>query len=619
MALALPLTALLLATATPAWAPVEVQSGEGDVPVRVSLDLLTKDAPAAPPRPLVWSTSTSGAAVGTARGEGWTARVVFGRPEAGARTIDVTIRWLGAAGLERAALRLGWPAGDARAVGTDLALAAVERPRRVGRGTPILATGGGLVLTGGEGFEAARYEAPGGRALEVSLYLDDARDRPFSTYPSCLDRLPEPSTPGGAITFGALERRDKVLDVDRRPGDVDRAHAVLSGTATNSRFVPLVPERWPRGARAAFVITDHADRSDAPALRALLWGSSKPEAMGRPGQGLLGRGLKITKSFFVTGPDGSLTDPAIQPLAAALQAAGSEVALHSISPGKDDRAAVAIGLGLAAPWGPVTWIDHEPYTNCEAIATAGWQAGGTYGVRDLLVRAGFRWVWSAGDVAGFMPAADGGRAEVIDVFGDGDGPPPIYPLPMDPRLWAFESTFFYAEPGDLAAALSDAALARLEARRGLFVGHTYLGAGLSRTHGGEHEKRLVVRPAGAGEVELDPALDGAFRRLQRRVAAGTLASLTWAEAGDRLRALGGVELTYRKDGAAEVRNTGEVALDGLTLAVPEEGLEVTANGSPLPRADAPGSTRAWLDLAPGGRAVVRLWRGVTPVPFLVPP
>jgi len=421
------------------------------------------------------------------------------------------------------------------------------------------------------------------------------------------------------VQFAGLERRARVLDVARRPGDVDRARAVLRAAASGAPFLPLVAERWPRGARAAVVFTDHADRSDAPALRALLWGSSAPEAEGREGHGFLGHGLKLTKSFFVRGPEGSLTDPAVLPLAAALQAAGSEVALHSISPGKDDRTAVALGLALASPWAPATWIDHEPYTNCEAISSAGWQAGGTYGIRDLLVRRGIRWVWSAGDVAGFAQGHGGPRAELIDLFGDGDGPPPIYPLPADPRLWAFESTFFYATPADLAAALSDAAIARLEDRRGLFVGHTYLGAGLARTHQAGHLARLAVRAAGDGSVVLDPALDAALGRLAARVRAGTLATLTWAEAGDRLRALGALELAYRPDGSAEVHNAGAEPLDGLTLAIPEEGLEVTARGVPLPHADAPGATRVWLDLAPGERAVLHLWRGVEPAAFLLPP
>ena len=41
-----------------------------------------------------------------------------------------------------------------------------------------------------------------------------------------------------------------------------------------------------------------------------------------------------------------------------------------------------IGLGIFN--GVTTWIDHEPYTNCEALSAQGWQAGGPYGIRDVL-------------------------------------------------------------------------------------------------------------------------------------------------------------------------------------------------------------------------------------------
>jgi hypothetical protein len=426
------------------------------------------------------------------------------------------------------------------------------------------------------------------------------------------------------VQFAGLEKRTPVLEVPRRPGDVDRARAVLHTLSAGAGLLPVIPERWPAGARAAVVFTDHADRTDPPALRALLWGSSATEASGRPGAGFLGRGLRLTKTFFVHGPAGSLDDPEVPALASDLVEAGSEVALHSITPQRDDRTAVALGLAFARPWHPVTWIDHEPYTNCEAIASSGWRTEPPFGIRDLLVRGGLRWVWSAGDLGGFgtthAPGQPPRRAQVIDVFGDADaGRSPVYPLPPDGRLWAFESTYFYAPPADLAAALSDEALATLEAGHGLFVAHTYLAAGLARTHQPDHVANLAVHAGADGTLHLDAELDAALGRIAARAAAGTLASLTWAEAGDRLRALGDLEVSYLPDGSARLSNHGEAPLRGLTLALPAEGLEVTADGVPLPHADEPGRTRVLLDLPGGSSALLRASRGVDPVPLLVPP
>ena len=618
--------ALALATVlSAASAPIEIPSGLGNVPVQIELVVRTRAEPAAPAAALAWSSRANGSAVGRARGAGWEAQVEVAPADSGARALSVTLRWLAPAGLRRAALRLAWP-GHGRTLRTDLSFEELVRTRRVGRGTPVLAEAGGLALVGGPGFEAARYDprgGRGGRTFEATLFLDDASDRPFATYDSCMEKLPE--GPGGHVQFAALEKRTPVLDLERSAGDVDRARAVLHAlAAADGAFVPVIPERWPGGARAAVVFTDHADRTDAPALRAVLWGSTAADAACASGSGFLGRGVRITKSFFVHGPAGGLDDPEVAPLARDLQAAGSEVALHSITPGRDDRAAVAAGLDAAAAWGPVTWIDHEPYTNCEAIASSGWRTDPPWGIRDLLVRRGFRWVWSAGDLGGFgttrIPGQPPRQARIVDVLGEADeGRPPVYPLPPDGRLWAFESTFFFAPPDDLAAALSDDELATLERRRGLFVAHTYLAAGLARTHQADHVANLAVRSFGDGTLVIDPDLDAALGRIAARVRTGTLASLTWAEAGDRLLALGRLEVAYLAGGRVRISNGGGASIEGLTLAIPVEGLQVSADGVPLAHADAPGVTRVVLDLPAGASAVLEASRGVDPVPLLVPP
>jgi hypothetical protein len=299
-------------------------------------------------------------------------------------------------------------------------------------------------------------------------------------------------------------------------------------------------------------------------------------------------------------------------LADDLLRSGSEVALHSITSERDGREAVRAGLADAARWRPVTWIDHEPYTNCEAIAAQGWQESAPYGIRDLLAGAGFRWIWAAGDEGMGAP-------RIEDLLGGGanEARAAVAPFPFDERLWTFRSSMFFASPEALGAALSDSSLLALEEARGLFVAHTYLGPSAHTTHLPEHLTRLAARPAPGGALVIDPALDAALGRIADRVRAGRLASLTWAEAGDRLRALGEVEVVYRPDGAAEIRNLGPTAIAGLTLWIPAPPeVELDLDGAPLAREDAPDFARVWLDLPAGGRAVLRAYHRLLPLPFL---
>jgi len=588
---------------------IDLPLGEDGVPVELALEVRTSAH--AGPAPLAWHTRADGALEGRAATAEWEATVELAPVPGGASALDVQVRWRVAAEVERIALALAWP-GRPRAVGRTLRFEEVGGPLRIERGTPLLVAAGRAVLAGGPGLAAARVErTPAG--VRTTLMLDDAAARPFSTYETCLDHLPGGDEGTQQVPWGALERRRPFTFAPRAKGDLDRATATLYPLGAGLPFLPVVVERWPAGARAALVFTDHADRTDPDALRAVLWGDSDPRAEGGVGAGFLGRGLRLTRTFFVHARRGGLDDPAVQDLADDLVEAGSEVGLHSITGERDGRDQVRSGLSAAAGWRPVTWIDHEPYTNCEAVSSEGWRAGGKYGIRDLLAEGGIRWVWAAGDYGS-------GATRIVDLLGGGpdEARAAVYPFPLDPRLWVFRSSMFYASPAALGAALSDEALAGLEAERGLFVAHTYLGPAARTTHSVDHLGRLVVRDEGNGHLVLDPALDEALARIATRVRQGRLASLTWSEAGDRLRALGEVEVVYRPDGAAEIRNHGAEAIHGLTLAVPVAPfVDLALDGALLlGRDDEPGWVRVWLDLEPGGRAVLRALDGFVPVSFL---
>ena len=584
-------------------------AGPGELPIEIALELRTGRGASAPA--LAWRTRVDGSLEATARTPEVDALVRLVPSAHAGRVLDLALRWRIPASLERAAIVLRWR-GTPRALGRDLAFAPLTGPARTGRGTPVLVEAGGALLAGGPGLVGARAEpVPGG--VRVALLLDDADERPFSTYETCLERLPDAGD-AQQIPWATLEVRRAARGVARAAGDEDAARATLYAVGGEAPLRPVVVERWPAGARAAVVLTDHADRTDADALRAILWGSSDPRAAGGVGAGLLGRGLRITRTFFVHARRGALDDPEIRLLAADLAGEGSEVALHSITPERDDRDAVRAGLAAAAPWHPRTWIDHQPYTNCEAVSSRGAGTEGPFGVRDLLAEGGLSWVWAAGDVDGRA------GVRIVNLFGGAaaDARPAIFPLPGEPRLWVFRSSMFHAAPGELAAALSDAELDRLQRERGLFVAHTYFGPSSRTTHSAEQLARLVV-VEGRGVLAIHPAFDAALARLAARVRAGQLASLAWAEAGDRLRALGDVEVTYRTDGAAEVWNHGADTVQGLTVSLPAAGLEVAVEGAALlGREDEGEQARLWFDVGPGEKVTLRAWDGLAAVPLLPP-
>jgi hypothetical protein len=615
------LAAACLSLSLAAAPAVEVPLGAATLDLEVAVELRTGASPEAPA--LAWRTLADGALEGQGATGEVEATVLLAPLPGGARSVEVALRWRRPASLERAALRLAWR-GAPRSVGRSLVFGPLRAAQRTGRGTPVVVAAGPALLAGGPGVLGARAEAldpdrvrpstprkaDAAVGVRVTLLLDDADERPFSTYDACLDRLPDDSQ-GQPIRWAALEVRHRVRGLSRLPGDEDRARATLYPVGAAAPLRPVVVERWPAGARAAVVLTDHADRTDPDALRAVLWGSSDPRAAGGVGAGLLGRGLKITRTFFVHARSGALDDPEVGRLADDLAACGSEVALHSVTPERDDRAAVLEGLVRVAAWRPATWIDHQPYTNCEALSSRG--AGeGPFGVKDLLAEGGIRWVWAAGDIEGRS-----GCHLVNQLGGPPDeARPAIFPLPTDDRLWVFRSSMFHAAPAELAAALSDAALSQLEAERGLFVAHTYLGPSSRTTRSADQRARLAV-VEGPGALAIHPALDAALARLAARVRQGRLASMTWVEAGDRLRSVGEVEVTYRPDGAAEIHNRGAAALDGLTVAVPATDLELALEGAALlGREDDGGVARLWFDLGPGERAVLRAWDGLDEVPLL---
>lgn len=546
---------------------------------------------------LVW-THAADAWTGTAHGPTWDVTLTLTPADAGVG-LDVLVRYSAPTTAEHEIVRLGLP-GAARAIGRDLGFAPVGARLRVDRGTPVFVATPRVAVAGGAGIVAAEV-VPGPERTELALVLDDSASHPFTAYDQCLAHLPSPP-----VDWRALEHRRPHDALTRRAGAEVHAHATLFLLGTTPAL-PLIVERWPAGARAALVITDHADRTDPAALRAVLFGSSDPAAP--PGHGLFGHGLRLTKTFFARGGLGTLADDAnARALADQIVAHGGEVGAHSITDRADARAAVRDGLPVFDPWHVVTWIDHEPYTNCEALSTDGWQVDAPFGIRDLVVAHGYRWVWAATDVD---------EETTIDLFGGSPAAArsPIFPFPPDPTLWVFRSALLYEPPAALAARLDDGALDALEAHHGLIVAHTYLSASERTTGNPDHRRRLSVRRAASGALELHPALEALFARLGARVAAGSMVVPTWRATGDRLRALGNVSVEYRGDGTAVVTNAGPDAIADITLAVPAGDVTLEANGAAGRRGEG-GRALLWRSLAAGERVIVRATRARAPLAFL---
>jgi hypothetical protein len=123
---------------------------------------------------------------------------------------------------------------------------------------------------------------------------------------------------------------------------------------------PAIVSRYPLGAEAGFVLTDHCDYDSEARLRSFLHG-------GGEARGWLGRGLKMTKGVFSlssTPPDrppaASLEDAEYKTLVQELFQDGSEIAPHALNESNNIPPPVFhMALDrITREWNPATWIDH---------------------------------------------------------------------------------------------------------------------------------------------------------------------------------------------------------------------------------------------------------------------
>lgn len=508
------------------------------------------------------------------------------------------------------------------------------------RGQPFM-----TVLTSDDidGLEVRRL--PGRARLRIDLLAAEAR--PFVHFAACTDYWKDPNQ-RLVLPVRLLEK-----------GEAQEAQTsfYLSGT------IPLAKGRYPDGRRGALVITDHADQTAAHTLRALAGGTSDTGDQ-RWGQGgLLGHGIPITKALWLKsgerdGPGrgghdvrddrerpregarpghnqladlGSelelmdapaheqadengggrpqLDDPQVVTLADYLFAAGWEVIPHSATPTRDSRDLTGQALNYFRRFSAKSWIDHQPYTNCEALVNQGYRPG-RYGITDLLHKHGYSYAWAGqdlppGDLNLFSPRRMDRYAPVLWPVGRvASG------MPAD--LWLFRSMLAFIETTRFFNMYTTEAIDRLERERGIHIAHTYL-EDFHPPHSWFGKRNLMVPGRRSREVVPDPRLDALLSSLAARVARGSLWITTIARLGDYLRAQAAIAITLEPDGSATLQAPAAVA--GASFVLPRQGVSVEVDGRPpkgLRSAD--GETSFWVDLPAGRPLRVRL-RGASGEPL----
>jgi len=166
---------------------------------------------------------------------------------------------------------------------------------------------------------------------------------------------------------------------------------------SSTKHLPLV-SRYPGGARACYIITDHPDFDTGKKLQVFLKGEND---IG----GWLGKNLRMTKGVFKLRSDpqfrkksDSLEDTEYLNLIQELHKSGSEIAPHALShSGNLTPEMFEKGLQeLSREFHPQTWIDHGTYIKyCYSVGGA---ESSQYRLIDHLNELRYQAIWSYYDL-----------------------------------------------------------------------------------------------------------------------------------------------------------------------------------------------------------------------------
>lgn len=485
---------------------------------------------------------------------------------------------------------------DATVLGRDLRPRTMEASRKylTDPWTPIElrveSAVGALTLLRHVGFPSAVAEWSGQGTIVARLELDDSGNHPFRPYTQCFE------------SYARDHPRRNLDATPRRAGE----HARHAAEVWLGDMRPVRLERLPAGRKAAIVFTSHADQSKVETTRALLWGFSDPSHEGFGTKGLLGHGLSLTLSAFAEdGRNADMGQPDFASILSAAAEAGVEICPHSVTSSPDDRETAERLLPSYSPYAPVTWIDHEPDTNCEAINNSSSATGGaaTYDLLDLLVAAGYRYFWMEPDVD-----PPGGVLNMLAPRRSDYRPTILFRNSAFSRgqesLWLFRTVWMFTSVGKFLAAFDDPSLDRLIAERGIHVAHVYLDTYQER---GRLAGRSLFDPIGGTFATRDD-VDALWERLQERQDAGALWVVGLRSLATHMTAMADLTVNYQPDGSVAV-SAGHVGVEALGLTVEADGLDIAIDGhAPTGLRSADGQTTFWFPLAGDSRSIIAFAR-----------
>ncbi|MBP6876061.1 MAG: hypothetical protein KBD56_08330 [Candidatus Eisenbacteria bacterium] len=362
----------------------------------------------------------------------------------------------------------------------------------------------------------------------------------------------------------SLEERHEFSQARRLAGQSDQMTVVLDfGSAGYGVSVNTFPGVRP----AALTIVDDADGECRELLLAAYFGTSDTTdaAFGRGG--LLGHGLRTTRTVFASSRLYDVWD--------RLHRAGVELALHTPSGFADSSFATREALADLVPrYGLRHWVDHAAAGNPEDLVSCGSHASGAdpFYILDQLEAAGCEYGW-----------VEHNMFRGFDAFSDRRELPHLLDALDDPnvpgQLWVYGRTggvFFENHHQCMREVVTPAALDELARRAGLAILYTHtcvLG------YEGKDVGYLAQKD---GAWVVKPEAQKLFALLAERVAADELWVAPAAEVFDRLRAMEGLLLTPPEVVSANqrcwrLRNTSGLTIDQVGLQF-QNSEAVTING-----------------------------------------
>ena len=426
-------------------------------------------------------------------------------------------------------------------------------------------------LTGHNTFALTRADATGS-GTHLSLFADSQLAHPFIIFPN------KPAS---------LKREENSFLSQQRVGPgIERVCEVAFWIGGSPVF--FRKQLQPQARRATLVFSEHADRSLLAGNLAVYLGASDMNAADFGKRGLIGRGLKATKTVFYT----QLQDPQFKAVIDRLHGLGIEIGPHTMREATDGE---LLDKGLRffeAAYGSRVWIDHgaisgpgTDQSNEEDLAVLGWDRRSPHYLLERLDRHHYDYAWNYYEQDWPHDPAHGLSFNML--YASRIFVPPwigspvhrkvpgyqIIPLllcynnrldhePLDHRRIFLFATYPHSLsqlPKGYRFLYSETMVDGLVEDRGIHVGHCYLASKMN-------EGKLFTRQG--DHWEIDPVFDGRLANIGRHVRNRDLWNPTLSEWGDYLtRVLPSIEVSHVSARACRITNTAAAPVAGFTIAI----------------------------------------------------